>query len=144
VEVPDALIAAMVKHLETLKPTATPKAKGDEALFAKTGCAECHATLHLADGTPVRAYTDLLLHRMGAGLDDGIAEGAAAAGQWRTAPLWNVAKSLKTDGLLHDGRARNVDEAILWHGGEAAFARARFHALSPADKAALAAFVRGL
>jgi CxxC motif-containing protein (DUF1111 family) len=144
VEVPDALVIAVVKHIETLKPTMPSNAKQAEALFAKTGCAECHATLRLTDGTPVPAYTDLLLHRMGEGLNDGIAEAAAAPGQWRTAPLWNVAESLKMGGLLHDGRARNVAEAILWHGGEAAFARTRFQALSAADKAALAAFVSGL
>jgi CxxC motif-containing protein (DUF1111 family) len=98
----------------------------------------------LADGRPVAAYTDLLLHDMGPDLNDGIKEGAAEAGEWRTAPLWNVAQSLKIGGLLHDGRARSVAEAIEWHGGEAAAARARFRALSAADKAALAAFVGAL
>ncbi|MSP93689.1 MAG: hypothetical protein EXR00_00325 [Alphaproteobacteria bacterium] len=143
VEIPDSMIDLIVKHLESLEPAA-PKQNAAEALFNRTGCAECHATLHLADGTPVKAYTDLLLHRLGPELDDGIGEGAAAPGQWRTAPLWNVAKSLKIGGLLHDGRARSVAEAVEWHGGEAAPARARFKALNAADREALAAFVSGL
>src|SRR5207244_1164980 len=79
------------------------------ALFAQTGCAACHATLHLADGRPVPAYTDLLLHDLGSGLNDGIKEGAAEPGFWRTAPLWDVASSLKIGGLLHDGRARQAE-----------------------------------
>ena len=85
------------------------------------------------------AYTDLLLHNLGEGLDDGIKEGAAGPGEWRTAALWNVAASLKIGGLLHDGRARDVQEAVAWHGGEAASIRARFQALTPAEKAELVA-----
>ena len=81
---------------------------------------------------------------MGPELNDGIKEGAAEPQEWRTAPLWNVAQSLKIGGLLHDGRARSVAEAVAWHGGEAASARTRFQALSASDKAALAAFVGGL
>lgn len=141
VEIADPLVAAIVKHLDSLKPAPM---KREDALFVRTGCAECHATLHLANGTPVAAFTDLLLHRMGPELDDGIGEGAARPGQWRTAPLWNTAKSLKIGGLLHDGRARGVPEAVEWHGGEGAAARARFRALGAADKTALAAFVSGL
>jgi len=97
-----------------------------------------------ADGRPVPAYTDLLLHDLGPGLNDGIKEGAAEPGVWRTAPLWDVAGSLKIGGLLHDGRARNVAEAVEWHDGEARAARARFRDLSAQDKAMLVAFVTGL
>jgi CxxC motif-containing protein (DUF1111 family) len=85
-----------------------------------------------------------LLHDMGAGLGDGIEEGPGEPWFWRTAPLWDVTTSLKLGGLLHDGRARNVTEAVEWHEGEALSARARFQGLSPADKAALVAFVGGL
>jgi CxxC motif-containing protein (DUF1111 family) len=81
---------------------------------------------------------------MGGGLRDGIEEGAAGSGFWRTAPLWDVAGSLKIGGLLHDGRARNVTEAVEWHDGEARAARVRFRALSASDKAALVAFVSGM
>jgi CxxC motif-containing protein (DUF1111 family) len=144
VEVADNLAGMIATYLASLP---APSARGPSAgakLFEHTGCVACHATLALADGTPVRAYSDLLLHDLGDGLNDGIKEGSAEPGEWRTAPLWNVAESLKLGGLLHDGRARTVAEAIEWHGGEADQARARFRALNPADRAALAAFVSGL
>jgi CxxC motif-containing protein (DUF1111 family) len=115
-----------------------------EALFGDIGCGACHALLHLEDGTEIRAYTDLLLHEMGEDLNDGIAEGAALPGEWRTPPLWGLSATLQLGGLMHDARAPNVEEAIEWHGGEAAAARARFRALEPGDKAALLAFVNGL
>jgi CxxC motif-containing protein (DUF1111 family) len=143
-EVPDALLDLIVAYVASLPPPQQPKAVLGEKLFAAAGCEACHATLHLADGTPVRAYTDLLLHDMGAGLGDGIEEGPGEPWFWRTAPLWDVANSLKLGGLLHDGRARNVTEAIEWHEGEAMGARARFRALSPPDQATLVAFVSGL
>lgn len=141
VEVPDTLVRMIVRYLEALQ-SPKPGARG-EALFSATGCATCHATLHLSSGEPVRAYTDLLLHNLGEGLNDGIAEGVAGPGEWRTAPLWNISMSLKS-GLLHDGRARDVAEAVAWHGGEAAASRRRFETLSPAEKAELVAFVSGL
>ena len=115
-----------------------------ERLFAELDCNACHATLRLEDGTEVRAYTDLLLHDMGPGLNDGIREGDAAPGEWRTAPLWGIGATLRLGGLLHDGRARDVEEAVMWHGGEAAQAQARFAGLSAEERAALANFVSGL
>jgi CxxC motif-containing protein (DUF1111 family) len=143
VEVPDTLVDLIVRYLETLPPS-RPATTHGEALFNATGCAACHATLKLADGKPVPAYTDLLLHDLGDGLNDGIKEGAAGPSEWRTAPLWNVAASLKAGGLLHDGRARDVTEAIAWHSGQAEAVRSRFGALSVAEKADLVAFVGGL
>jgi CxxC motif-containing protein (DUF1111 family) len=143
-EVSNALLDLIVAYVGSLPPPQSPKEGPGDKLFADTGCSACHLTLHLADGTPVRAYTDLLLHDMGAGLGDGIEEGGGEPWFWRTAPLWDVATSLRLGGLLHDGRARNVTEAIEWHDGEAASAKAHFRALSPLDKAALVAFVSGL
>jgi CxxC motif-containing protein (DUF1111 family) len=143
VEIAPMMVDAIVQYLKTLPPPA-PKNGTGESVFDRAGCGACHATLHLADGKPVSAYTDLLLHNLGPALDDGIKEGAADAGEWRTAPLWNVAQSLKIGRLLHDGRARTVEEAIEWHAGEATAARARFRGLNPADRAALVAFVSGL
>jgi CxxC motif-containing protein (DUF1111 family) len=144
VEVPEELVRLIVAYLaERPAPPSDSKGAG-AAIFARIGCSECHAILHRADGTPVPAYTDLLLHAMGPGLNDGIAEGAAKPGEWRTAPLWNVAAGLKTGGLLHDGRARGVAEAIAWHDGEAARARAHFRALTAPEAQALVAFVGGL
>jgi CxxC motif-containing protein (DUF1111 family) len=143
VEIPDTLVSAIAVYLGRTKPESTPIPVDGAALFAATGCSACHRTLMGPQG-PVAAYSDLLLHDMGEGLDDGIAEGAARTAQWRTAPLWNTAENLKRGGLLHDGRACNVEEAVEWHGGEAAPARAKFRQLSLADRAALAAFVSGL
>jgi CxxC motif-containing protein (DUF1111 family) len=143
-EVADVMLDMVVAYVGSVPPPAAAKSPPGEALFAQTGCTACHATLHLADGRPVPAYTDLLLHDLGPGLDDGIREGAAGPGVWRTAPLWDVAGTLKIGGLLHDGRARDVAEAVEWHDGEARAARARFRDLSAQDKAALVAFVSGL
>lgn len=78
------------------------------------------------------------------GLDDGIKEGSADSGEWRTAPLWNVRSTLNSSGLLHDGRARTVPEAIEWHDGEAKMSRQRFEALSETDREALVRFVSSL
>ncbi len=144
-EIPDAILHTIVDYLASLPaPAGKPIPVIGAGLFDAVGCVTCHTNLNLADGTPVPAHTDLLLHYMGENLNDGIKEGAAEAGFWRTAPLWNVAKSLEIGGLLHDGRARSIEEAIEWHDGEGAAARTRFRALTPQDRAALAAYVRGL
>ncbi|MEJ1159309.1 di-heme oxidoredictase family protein [Prosthecomicrobium sp. N25] len=111
------------------------------ALFSQTGCATCHRP-----DLPSRvgaAYTDLLLHDLGPGLDDGVADGAARPQDWRTAPLAGLAAAEKS-GLMHDGRARTLEEAVAWHGGEATSARARFFALPRAERRALLDYLRSL
>jgi CxxC motif-containing protein (DUF1111 family) len=144
VEMPDMLRDYIVAYLRVLQPQEELKETGPGyAAFRKAGCMSCHAVLHDAAGKPVRAYTDLRLHDMGAGLDDGIAEGGATSSQWRTAPLWNVAGELAQGGLLHDGRARDVAEAVKWHGGEASQARAAFNGLSPRQRKLIEAFLLG-
>ena len=143
-EVADVMLDMVVNYVASLPAPPPAKSGAGEKIFEQIGCTACHVTLHLANGRPVPAYTDLLLHDMGGGLSDGIEEGAADPGFWRTAPLWDIAGSLKIGGLLHDGRARNVPEAVEWHDGEARAARAHFRALSARDKAALVAFVSGL
>lgn len=142
-EIAPALVGAIMEFLSLQIPRKSAAHEG-QAQFQRAGCGACHVSLSLADGTPVPAYTDLLLHDMGEALNDGIKEGAGEGGLWRTAPLWNTEKSLEIGGLLHDGRARSIEEAIEWHDGEAAASRAKFRALRPEDRAALAAFVRGL
>jgi CxxC motif-containing protein (DUF1111 family) len=118
------------------------------AIFAGIGCATCHRPRYTlaaaAGGTQVIApYTDLLLHDLGDGLRD--AEGIA--GDWRTAPLWglgSIDRGPAPKAYLHDGRAGSLEEAILWHGGEAAPTIAAAKALTAADWDALLAFLRSL
>jgi CxxC motif-containing protein (DUF1111 family) len=89
----------------------------------------------------------MLLHDMGEGLADNRPEGAASGTEWRTAPLWGIGLTETVSGhtlFLHDGRARNLTEAILWHGGEAQGARDAFAELSKEDRDRLLAFVNSL
>ena len=123
--------------------------------FYAVGCAACHRPSFVTagaweselDGQTIWPYTDLLLHDMGEGLGDGVTEGAAQGREWRTAPLWGLGLLATVHGavaLLHDGRARSVREAILWHDGEGRGARRRFESLSNAQQAALLRFVESL
>jgi CxxC motif-containing protein (DUF1111 family) len=135
------------------------KVAAGAAVFQTLRCASCHTAQMTTGanhefqelrGQAIRPYTDLLLHDMGAGLADGYAEGLAAGNLWRTSPLWGIGytdRVMGTQGAvgyLHDGRARTLTEAILWHGGEADRARQRFAALSTADRQALLAFLQSL
>ncbi len=125
-------------------------------LFSDAKCAVCHvpelktgsfAKLPQLSNQVFHAYTDLLLHDMGEGLADGRPDFAAGPRDWRTPPLWGLGLSKTVGGgtsLLHDGRARDVSEAILWHGGEAAESREFFRALNKADRDALAKFVESI
>lgn len=137
---------------------AVPVRRGKK-LFHDLGCASCHvpswqtaATSPIAElptlaGQKIWPYTDLLLHDMGEGLADGRPEGDATGREWRTPPLWGLGLLQVVNGhlrLLHDGRARGVAEAILWHGGEAQRSSDQFRALSAADRAALTTFLMSL
>lgn len=124
--------------------------------FRRMGCTACHqpAQTTAASAEPLLLaaqtflpYTDLLLHDMGSGLADGRPEFEAGGREWRTAPLWGIGLIPTVNGhqyLLHDGRARGVAEAILWHGGEAQKARDAFVRANGTDRAALIAFVNSL
>ncbi len=126
-----------------------PRAPRGGAIFATLGCPACHVprAVAVADpGTPPTEfypYSDFLLHDMGKGLaDDG---SGPTAREWRTAPLWGLARRGKAGAAyLHDGRARSLMEAILWHGGEARAARKKARALAKEDRAALIAFLESL
>ena len=130
--------------------------KRGEALFHLAGCDGCHvSTLETGEYPALPAlahqtihpYTDLLLHDMGEGLADGRPDFRAGPRDWRTAPLWGLGLSHTVNGndsLLHDGRARNLTEAILWHDGEAQPSRAQFSAMPEPDREALLAFLRSL
>lgn len=126
-------------------------------LFRTLGCEGCHVpTLHTADttspyqlcGQTIHPFTDLLLHDMGPGLADERGEFQASGREWRTAPLWGLGMyeiiSPPKIGFLHDGRARSIEEAILWHGGEAQTSQLRFTALLAHQRAQLIAFLRSL
>ncbi|HLG34459.1 MAG TPA: di-heme oxidoredictase family protein, partial [Bacteroidia bacterium] len=93
-------------------------------------------------------YTDLLLHDMGAGLDDGYTENQALTSEWKTTPLWGLGLQKNSQGgemfLLHDGRAKTFEEAIEFHGGEGAASRTNFRNLSPAEKIQLIKFLESL
>ena len=100
-----------------------------------------------ASGQVIRPYTDLLLHDMGPGLADDRPDFEASGQEWRTPPLWGIGLTAVVNGhtnFLHDGRARDLMEAVLWHDGEAAGARSKVLDLAPADREALLAFLRSL
>jgi CxxC motif-containing protein (DUF1111 family) len=122
-------------------------------LFGAVGCAACHVPEYRTGPGPVAAladrpvvlYSDLLLHDMGDELADHRPDGQADGTEWRTTPLWGlrvIREFLNGDVfLLHDGRARTIEEAIEYHGGEGAMSRAAFRSLSTEDRAALVDFV---
>jgi CxxC motif-containing protein (DUF1111 family) len=127
------------------------------ALFAEARCSVCHVpTLTTGASFPgfpraasqvFHAYTDLLLHDMGEALADGRPDFQAGPRDWRTPPLWGIGLSERVNGsnaLLHDGRARSLTEAILWHGGEAQAAREAFRAMPQPDRAALLRFIESI
>lgn len=145
-EITGAIVERIVAYLRALK---VPQAEADRRgakLFAATGCVACHKpSLPTREGGSLSLYTDVLLHEMGEGLADPAGVPGAAAGEWRTAPLAGISTSLARGvGLLHDGRASNVAEAVRWHGGEASGARARFEALDAARRRALIDYVSSL
>ncbi|MCV4266794.1 di-heme oxidoreductase family protein [Pseudomonas capsici] len=133
-----------------------PQVLAGKNLFFKAGCQQCHtpqfttradaAEPELANQV-IRPYSDLLLHDMGEGLADNRTEFQASGREWRTPPLWGLGLTETVSGhtqLLHDGRARNVMEAILWHGGEAQAAQRQVLAFDADQRAALLAFLNSL
>lgn len=127
-----------------------------EALFADVGCARCHTptfeTGEVEDfpelsRQTIHPYSDLLLHDLGDALADGRPDFEADGNEWRTPPLWGIGLFADVNDhtrYLHDGRARNLEEAILWHGGEADSSSAAFKALSESERAALLRFLESL
>jgi CxxC motif-containing protein (DUF1111 family) len=126
-----------------------------ERLFAQANCTACHQTSLQTGASSVQAlanqtihpYTDLLLHDMGKDLSDGRSDFLASGQEWRTSPLWGLGLTqtvLPYSGYLHDGRARSIEEAVLWHGGEAQAARQQFMAMGKADRQSLLKFLNSL
>ncbi|HVZ37713.1 MAG TPA: di-heme oxidoredictase family protein [Candidatus Kapabacteria bacterium] len=134
----------------------SPQIQHGRAVFAGIGCAGCHTaefTTGDVSGLPelshqrIHPYTDLLLHDMGDGLADHRPDGLATGSEWRTPPLWGIGLVKVVSGhtrFLHDGRARNLEEAILWHGGEGARSQELYRRLAKADRDALVAFLNSL
>ncbi len=128
--------------------------KGDR-LFQGANCAACHIQtlktgnhelVALANQT-IHPYTDLLLHNMGAGLADHRPDFEATGNEWRTAPLWGIGLThtiLADAGFLHDARARTIEEAILWHGGEAEKSKEAFRTMDSSDRRSLLKFLHSL
>ncbi|MDH0746381.1 c-type cytochrome [Pseudomonas sp. GD03842] len=140
----------------TRRDVGDPQVLQGKSLFFKAGCQQCHTPQFTtaADAQEpelanqvIRPYTDLLLHDMGEGLGDNLSEFQATGQQWRTPPLWGIGLTQSVSGhtqFLHDGRARNLMEAVLWHGGEALPAQRQVLAFDAEQRAALLAFLNSL
>ena len=133
-----------------------PQVLRGKEMFHTLNCAACHSPKHVTHRLTdqpeqsfqlIWPYTDLLLHDMGEALADNRAEGRASGREWKTPPLWGIGLTAQVSGhtqFLHDGRARSLLEAILWHGGEAEPARDATIALPKSDRDALIAFLESL
>ena len=160
-EVSDEIFRHIVEYQQMLgvparRDVETPDVKQGARLFIDAGCESCHRATFTTGTTADRPwltdqtfhpFTDLLLHDMGPQLADGRADFEASGSEWRTPPLWGIGLQHVVNGhtrMLHDGRARDVTEAILWHGGEGERARQAFLAMPASDRAALLAFVNSL
>ena len=160
-EITDAQLAHLTRYISTLGVNARrdidhPIALRGENLFASAGCTKCHharfttSPFHpLAElrSRTIRPYTDLLLHDMGAALADNLGERQATGAEWRTAPLWGIGLTTGISGgeaYLHDGRARTLAEAILWHGGEGEQSMQAFRTMPLVDRNALLMFIKSL
>ena len=160
-EVSDEILDVVTFYVQTLAVPArrnvdNPQVKQGEQLFAEAQCASCHIpTLRtgVLTGVPsvsnqtIHPYTDLLLHDMGPGLADNRPDFHASGSEWRTPPLWGIGLVKRVNGhtnFLHDGRARDLMEAILWHGGEAEASRKAVEQMSKVERDALIAFLESL
>ena len=160
-EIPDSRLEKVTLYIQTLAVPAMRDPEHSEVqqgarLFVQSQCSLCHTTRHETGDThpvePLRRqvifpYTDLLLHDMGKGLADDRPDGQASGTEWRTPPLWGIGLVETVSGhtmFLHDGRARSMEEAILWHGGEAEGARQHFMNLTAEEREALIRFLESL
>jgi CxxC motif-containing protein (DUF1111 family) len=140
----------------SMRDSGTDPVVDGSQVFASMGCASCHtptlttgADVDIAAlaGQTIHPYTDLLLHDMGEPLSDGRPDFEATGSEWRTPPLWGLGLIAEVNGerfLLHDGRARTIEEAILWHGGEAEAAREAFRTADADERRSLLAFLEAL
>ncbi len=160
-EVSTQTVQEVVFYLKTLKEPIQRNQNDHDVIngkqvFTNIGCAKCHTPQLVSGVSSIESlsnktffpYTDLLLHDMGPGLDDGYTEGSAHTAEWKTPPLWGLGLSVNSQGgqyfLLHDGRARSIEEAILLHGGEGNQSRERFQQLNAEQKGQLIKFLESL
>jgi CxxC motif-containing protein (DUF1111 family) len=160
-EVPASVVRNTVFYLRTLKAPErrnanNPEVLAGEKLFAQIGCGSCHvptlktglSDIEALSNKEFHPFTDLLMHDMGPELDDNYTEGSARTSEWRTAPLWGIGLAEDSQGgrafLLHDGRAKSLEEAIGLHGGEGAKSRENFQGLSATEKQNLIKFLKSL
>lgn len=160
-EAPDPVLDLVTFYSQNLgvpqrRDVGDPAVLRGKAAFYGAGCVACHTPKYVTSRNAevpahrfqlIWPYTDLLLHDMGEGLADHRPEGDADGYEWRTPPLWGIGLTETVSGhteFLHDGRARNLTEAILWHGGEAQAARDAFAAMSAAERDDLIKFLESL
>lgn len=160
-EIPNRTALDVVFYLKTLKaPIQRNQNDADvisgKQIFTNISCGKCHTPQLQTGPSSIAAllnktffpYTDLLLHDMGPDLDDGYTEGTALTAEWRTPPLWGLGLSKNSQGgeyfLLHDGRAKSIEQAILMHGGEAEQSKNNFQQLNATDKTKLMKFLESL
>jgi CxxC motif-containing protein (DUF1111 family) len=151
----------VVFYLQTLKAPVQRFQHDEEVLagrkiFTNINCAKCHTPQLQTGNFSVAAlanktffpFSDFLLHDMGPDLNDGYTEGTALTSEWRTPPLWGLGLSKNSQGggyfLMHDGRARSIEQAILLHGGEAQKSKTDFLQLSPTDINKIIKFLESL
>jgi CxxC motif-containing protein (DUF1111 family) len=161
VEVAPAMFDLVVFYARNLavpmrRQVDAPAVLRGKQVFHRIGCPACHTPTYVTRDDPERPelsrqriwpYTDLLLHDMGPGLADRRPEGRASGQEWRTAPLWGIGLTPAVSGhtrFLHDGRARSLLEAVLWHGGEAEAAKQRVVRMTRRERDALVAFLASL
>ena len=160
-ELPDSILHAVNYYMQTLAVPGRRQVndaivKQGQSLFKQIACSSCHIpkfTTETDVSFPSRShqiiypYTDLLLHDMGAELADNRSEYEADGQEWKTPALWGIGLTYKVNGhgfYMHDGRARSIEEAILWHGGEAEFSKRNYKRLSAIERKALIKFIESL
>lgn len=160
-EISNQTVIDVVVYLKTLKAPiqrtpGNPDVLAGKKIFMQISCAKCHvpemktgiSSIEALSNKTFSPYTDLLLHDMGPGLDDGYTEGTATTPEWRTPPLWGLGLSKNSQGgqyfLLHDGRAKSIEAAITLHGGEAQQSRNSYQQLNAEDKNKLIKFLESL
>lgn len=160
-EIPAATVNKVVFYLQTLeaprrRDESSAEITDGAALFNEIGCASCHKPKLMTGPSEVEAlnevefypYTDMLLHDMGSDLDDNYTEGEVETYEWRTMPLWGLGLQKDSQGgkmfLLHDGRASTYDEAVEFHGGEAASSRSKYRELTSGQKQQIVDFLNSL